>query len=218
MNRSVSMWRFGGRQRRRRLAVIAIGTLLTLAVPVVAQDSVARATFAGGCFWCMEKPFDELDGVLSTTSGFSGGHVVNPSYDQVSHGNTGHIEVVQVEYDPRRVSYEELLYVYWRNVDPFDAGGQFCDRGHTYTTAIFVRNREERRVAEASRREVARRFGRSIATDIREFEAFYPAEAYHQDYYLRNPVRYRFYRGSCGRDARLDEIWGDEARGCMDHE
>jgi len=198
--------------------------LLVLVVMVVpgpvlfAQEQVAYATVAGGCFWCMEKPFDELDGVLSTTSGFSGGHEVDPSYDQVSRGNTGHIEVVQVEYDPRRVSYEELLYVYWRNVDPFDAGGQFCDRGHTYTTAIFVRNREERRAAEASRREVARRFGRSIATDIREFEAFYPAEAYHQDYYLRNPVRYRFYRGSCGRDARLDEIWGDEARGGMDHE
>lgn len=200
------------------VALVGFTGLVGFRPTLFAQEQVAYATFAGGCFWCMEKPFDDLDGVLSTTSGFSGGQVENPSYDQVSRGNTGHIEVVQVEYDPRRVSYEELLYVYWRNVDPFDAGGQFCDRGHTYTTAIFARDREERRAAEASLREVARRFGRSIATDIREFEAFYPAEAYHQDYYLRNPVRYRFYRGSCGRDARLDEIWGDEARGGMDHE
>lgn len=200
------------------VARVALIIAVALTSQVAAQDSVEYATFAGGCFWCMEKPFDHVDGVISTTSGFSGGHTVNPSYDEVSHGNTGHLEVVHVEYDPRVVSYEELLYVYWRNIDPFDAGGQFCDRGHTYTTAIFFHNDEQRRAAEAERRRMQRRFSRQIATDIREFEAFYPAEEYHQNYYQRNPVRYRFYRASCGRDARLDEIWGDEARGGTDHE
>ncbi len=179
----------------------------------LAQSGSAYATFAGGCFWCMEKPYDHLEGVISTTSGFSGGKTVNPTYREVSRGGTGHIEVVQVEYDPMRVSYEDLLYLYWRNIDPLDAGGQFCDRGHTYTTAIFYHNDEQRIAAEKSKQEMGNRLSERIATDIREFEAFYAADAYHQDYYLRNPVRYNFYRSSCGRDARLDEIWGNEARG-----
>lgn len=181
-----------------------------------AADS-AFATFAGGCFWCMEKPFDQLDGVISTTSGFSGGRTVNPSYNEVSHGNTGHLEVVNVEYDPDLVDFDQLLYVYWRNIDPLDRRGQFCDRGETYTTAIFYHDDEQKKLAEASLEVISRRFTRRIATEIREFEVFYPAEDRHQDYYLRNSIRYAYYRKSCGRDARLDELWGDEARG-GDHE
>ena len=171
------------------------------------------ATFAGGCFWCMEKPFDSLEGVISTTSGFSGGETVNPTYKEVSRGGTGHIEVIQVEYDPDKVSYEEMLYVYWRNIDPHDAGGQFCDRGHTYTTAIFYHDENQRRLAEEGKSMIRGQLTRRVVTDIREFEAFYPAEDYHQDYYLNNPIRYGYYRASCGRDARLEQVWGDEARG-----
>ncbi len=195
---------------------IAIGAVITafLALPftITAQSQRAYATFAGGCFWCMEKPFDIMDGVISTTSGFSGGTVENPTYRQVVRGGTGHIEVVQVEYDPTRVSYEELLYVFWRNVDPFDSGGQFCDRGGTYATAIFFHDDAQRRAAEMGKREIRTYLGRTIVTDIRRFEAFYAAEDYHQDYYKKNPVRYNYYRSGCGRDARLDTIWGDEAR------
>jgi peptide-methionine (S)-S-oxide reductase len=194
------------------------GVLLALAIvgvipPAVAAQDSETAVFGGGCFWCMEGPFDGLDGVISTTAGFSGGHVENPTYQQVTQGSTGHVEVVEVVYDPARVSYEELLYVYWRNVDPHDGNGQFCDRGSTYAPVIFILNREQAQLARRSVRAVRDTLGDRIAVRIREFDAFYPAEDYHQDYYQNNPIRYRFYRNRCGRDERLDQIWGDEARG-----
>lgn len=177
---------------------------------LAAQDE-AKATFAGGCFWCMEPPYDELDGVISTVSGYSGGHVEDPTYQEVVSGNTGHLEVMQVTYDPSVVSYEELLEVFWVNIDPVDGGGQFCDRGEQYTSAIFYHNEEQRRLAEESREEIAEShdFGmRRIQTDIRPLEEFYRAEEYHQDYYRKNPLRYRLYLTGCGRDQRLEELWG----------
>jgi peptide-methionine (S)-S-oxide reductase len=172
---------------------------------------LARATFAGGCFWCMEQPFDKIDGVVSTQSGYTGGQVPKPTYEQVSMGRTGHAEAVQVTYDAAKVRYEQLLYAFWRNVDPFDAGGQFCDRGGQYRPAIFVHDPEQRRLAEASRAELQPRFKDPIKVEIVEAGAFYPAEEYHQDYYLRNTAKYRFYRFSCGRDGRLKQVWGPEA-------
>lgn len=177
---------------------------------LAAQDE-AKATLAGGCFWCMEPPYDELDGVISTISGYSGGHVEDPTYQEVVSGNTGHLEVVQITYDPSVVSYEELLDVFWVNIDPVDGGGQFCDRGQQYTSAIFYHNEEQRRLAEESREEIAESndFGmRRIQTDIRPLEEFYRAEEYHQDYYRKNPLRYKLYRTGCGRDQRLEELWG----------
>lgn len=192
--------------------LLASAFLVLVATNGFAQEE-ARATFAGGCFWCMEKPFDELDGVISTTSGYTGGHTEDPTYREVTRGGTGHIEAVQVVYDPDKVDYETLLFVFWRNVDPLDAGGQFCDRGSSYETAVFAHGAEQRRLAEESKREVERELGRSIVTPIRSLDTFYPAEDYHQDYYRKNPVRYNFYRTSCGRDARLEILWGDEAGG-----
>jgi len=173
----------------------------------------AIATFAGGCFWCMEPPFDKLEGVISTTSGYTGGHQEDPTYGEVSAGGTGHYESLQVVYDPDKVSYKQLLVVFWHNVDPLDAGGQFCDRGDQYRTAIFYHDDEQRRLAEESKRflEEAGTFKAPIVTAIVPAGPFYPAEEYHQDYYQKNPVRYRFYRYSCGRDNRLKELWGDLA-------
>lgn len=170
------------------------------------------AIFAGGCFWCMEKPFDQLAGVVETTSGFSGGRVPNPSYKEVSNGGTGHIEVIRVRYNPAQISYAQLLGTYWQNVDPFDGGGQFCDRGETYRPAIFVNNTAERAAAEASKASLARDFGRSINVEIINAAPFYPAEEYHQDYYKKNPIRYNYYRTSCGRDARLSQVWGKKSK------
>ncbi len=177
------------------------------------QDSYARTTFAGGCFWCMEPPYDRLDGVIETISGFSGGHVSNPSYEDVVRGGTGHREVVQVIYDPAVVDYETLLEVFWLNIDPLDDGGQFCDRGSAYRTAIFAHDADQLQKARASLDALERsgRFDESIVTPVIEFENFYPAEDYHQGYYRKNPVRYRYYRWRCGRDARLTELWGEDA-------
>jgi peptide-methionine (S)-S-oxide reductase len=170
----------------------------------------ALATFAGGCFWCMEPPYDQLDGVISTTSGYTGGSKADPTYREVASGGTGHFEAVQVAYDPAKVSYEELLEVFWHNVDPLDAGGQFCDRGDSYRTAIFAETPEQRQLAEASKQALADsgRFQQPIATEIVDASTFYPAEDYHQDYYEKNPIRYKFYRWNCGRDQRLAEVWG----------
>jgi len=176
-------------------------------VPARAPTTQAAAVFAGGCFWCTEADFDHFAGVVSTTSGYSGGRVANPTYEQVSAGDTGHIESVRVVYDPRRVSYATLVERFFRTIDPFDAGGSFCDRGHQYRSAIFVRNAEERRIAEAAKARVERQLGARIATLILPASAFYRAEEYHQDYYRKNPVRYRFYRWNCGRDQRLREVW-----------
>ena len=193
----------------------ALGTMR----PGLAQDTsaekpgLATAVFAGGCFWCMEPPFDKLDGVVSTVSGYTGGSVVNPTYQQVSGGRTGHIEALQVQYDPKKVTYERLLEVFWRQVDPFDAGGQFCDRGQQYGTAIFAQNDEERRLAERSKQEVTKQLGKAVVTPVVPAATFYPAEDYHQDYYKKNPVRYNYYRYSCGRDKRLEQVWGGTPAG-----
>ena len=191
-------------------ATAAAGEQGSVATP---EDGQALATFAGGCFWCMEPPYDKLDGVLATISGYIGGSTADPTYEEVSAGDTGHAEAVQVTYDPAKVSYDELLEVFWRNVDPLDAGGQFCDRGDQYRTGIFVHDEEQRRLAEASKQAIERsgRFQQPIVTEIEEAGRFYPAEDYHQDYYEKNPVRYNFYRWNCGRDARLEQLWGEQA-------
>lgn len=195
----------------RRLPLAALLALVPLAAP--ADDHTATAVFAGGCFWCVEEAFDPVEGVIATTSGYSGGDTEAPTYEQVTGGDTGHAEVVAVEYDPTVVDYRQLLHVFWRNIDPFAEDRQFCDVGDSYRSAIFPMNAEERELAEASRAEFEERFEREIATQITDFEAFYPAEAYHQDYYQENPLRYRFYKSTCGREERLEEVWGDEAGG-----
>ena len=175
---------------------------------------LALATFAGGCFWCMESPFDKLEGVVSTTAGYAGGPERNPVYEAVAGGRTGHAEVVQVAFDPRRVSYETLLQVFWRNIDPLAVDRQFCDTGAHYRSGIFYHDDRQRAAAAASLAEIAARFDEPIATRIEPVaDTFYPAEEYHQDYYLKNPLRYRFYRYNCGRDRRLEQIWGEEAGG-----
>lgn len=175
-----------------------------------ASGAPAKATFAGGCFWCMEGPYDKLPGVISTTSGYMGGQTKNPTYEQVSTGRTGHAEVVQVVYDPGRVSYEKLLEVFWHNVDPTQRDGQFCDHGTQYRTAIFYYGEEQRKLAEASRAALmkSKPFKGEIVTPVEKAGEFYPAEDYHQDFYKKNPTRYKFYRAGCGRDARLKELWG----------
>jgi peptide-methionine (S)-S-oxide reductase len=170
------------------------------------------ATFAGGCFWCMEPPFDNTAGVVATISGYTGGTVANAGYEQVSSGGTGHAEAVQVVYDPTKVMYAQLLYVYWRNVDPLTKDRQFCDAGTQYRTAIFTSDDEQKKEAEASRAEVQKKFGdRPVVTQIVDAGPFYRAEEYHQDYYKKSAVAYRFYRFNCGRDARLEQLWGSEA-------
>jgi len=177
------------------------------------EGNLASAIFAGGCFWCMEPPFDKLDGVVSTTSGYIGGKTLSPTYSQVSAGNTGHAEAVRVVYDPAKIGYKQLLTVFWRNVDPLDGGGQFCDRGDQYRTAVFYETEEQRQLAELSKQELTSsgRFDRPLVTPIVPAGEFYPAEDYHQDYYKVNPIRYKFYRYRCGRDQRLHEVWGEEA-------
>jgi peptide-methionine (S)-S-oxide reductase len=190
--------------------------VVTLASPAAFAVS-AKATFAGGCFWCMEPPFEKLDGVLSVTSGYTGGKKANPTYEEVSSGGTGHLESVEILFDPAKVSYEQLLEVFWRNVDPTDGGGQFCDRGEQYRTAIFVHDAAQRSAAEASKAalDAAKRLPGPVVTPILAASAFYPAEEYHQDYWKKNPLRYRYYRGGCGRDERLKELWGSEAGGSL---
>jgi peptide-methionine (S)-S-oxide reductase len=175
-----------------------------------AKGGTAKATFAGGCFWCMEEVYDKVPGVISTTSGFIGGQVKNPTYEQVTTGRTGHAEAVQVEYDPAKVSYARLLEVYWRNVDPTQKDGQFCDYGSHYRTAIFFHDIEQRKLAEASRAALQKNkpFRGEIVTEITQAAEFYPAEGYHQDFHLKNPSRYKFYKTGCGREARLQQLWG----------
>jgi peptide-methionine (S)-S-oxide reductase len=181
-----------------------------LDIPTAVADT---ATFAGGCFWCMEPPYDKVDGVAATISGFSGGSKVNPSYREVANGQTNHTEVVQVIYDSTKVSYDRLLRIYWHNVDPFDGTGQFCDRGSQYRPAIFAHGPEQRRLAEESKAAVAAKFSKPLAVKIHDYKAFYAAEKYHQNYYKKNPTNYKNYRQGCGRDARLREIWGESAGG-----
>ena len=171
---------------------------------------LAVATFAAGCFWCVEPPFDKTEGVVSTTSGYTGGTLAGATYRQVGAGGTGHTEAVRVVFDPAKVTYDKLLDVYWKNVDPLDGGGQFCDRGPEYRPAIFVHDEEQRRAAEASKAALAGsgRFKQPIAVSVEPAKEFWVAEDYHQDYYLKNPVKYAYYRWGCGRDARLEALWG----------
>jgi peptide-methionine (S)-S-oxide reductase len=194
---------------RAAAILLLVSTSPMGAVGAVGEQKLAKATFAGGCFWCMEPPYDMLEGVVSTTSGYTGGRVSNPSYEQVSYGGTGHLEAVEVAYDPSKISYEELLEVFWRNVDPTDSNGQFCDRGDQYKTAIFFHDEEQRRLAEESKQKLidSGRLQKPIATPIRPATAFYAAEEYHQDYYEKNPIRYKFYRSRCGRDRVLEKLW-----------
>jgi len=184
---------------------------LLLALALSTTASLDTATFAGGCFWSMERAFDQVPGVLSATVGYTGGTVPHPSYDLVSTGQTGHLEAVQVVYDPQTIAYERLVDAFWHDIDPTQADGQFCDHGPEYQTAIFYRDTTQHRVAAASRRALERRFGQAIVTRIAQATEFYPAEDYHQHYYRKNPVRYGMYRVACGRDRRLREIWGAEA-------
>ena len=172
------------------------------------------ATFAGGCFWCVESDFEKVDGVIEAVSGYTGGDVANPTYKQVSAGGTGHTEAIQVIYDPDKISYKELLDILWRHMDPTDAGGQFVDRGSQYRPAIFYHSEEQKRIAEESRTELEKsgRFSKPIATEIVPLTQFYPAEDYHQDYYKKNPIRYKMYRYGSGRDQFLESKWGDEAK------
>ncbi len=198
---------------------VALGALWALAPFLPARAAapppanLERATFAGGCFWCMEASLEKVPGVVSVVSGYAGGSVKNPTYEQVGSGTTGHAESVQVTYDPARLSYERLVEIFWRNVDPTDGGGQFCDRGNEYRSEVFYEGEAQKRTAEASKRalEASGRLKKPIVTRVAPLEAFYPAEDYHQDFYKKSPLRYTTYRAGCGRDRRLAQLWGDEA-------
>lgn len=212
------------RQTKMRIATLLIalgavagGSFLISAQPApkvpAPQSGLETATFAGGCFWCTESDFDKVKGVKETISGFMGGHTKNPTYAEVSHGGTGHAEAVQVTFDPKEVSYTQLVDYYWRHVDLLDGGGQFCDRGHQYRPVIFVATPEQRKVAEESKAALdkSKRFDKPIAVEIADAGPFTAAEAYHQDYHNTHSIQYNFYRYTCGRDARLKVLWGDEA-------
>ena len=204
--------------RNKAVVVLITGLLpLILSARALSQEpgknAGARktqiATFAGGCFWCMEPPFDKLEGVISTTSGYTGGRKKNPTYDEVSAGGTGHTESVRVAYDPGKVSYQKLLEVFWHNIDPTTPNRQFCDRGSQYRSAIFYHDEEQKRLALESKKAVERLFKESVVTEILAAPEFYVAEEYHQDFYKKNPVRYKSYRFGCGRDQRLKQLWGE---------
>tara|TARA_R110002049_G_scaffold67767_5_gene175853 strand:- start:951 stop:1550 length:600 start_codon:yes stop_codon:yes gene_type:complete len=190
--------------RRTTALLIAL-----LACPLTAMAETATAVFAGGCFWCMESDYEKLEGVTSVVSGFTGGTLQNPTY---SGNHEGHFEAVEVSYDPEIISYQQLLDRFWLSIDPFDNNGQFCDKGASYRSAIFPQNATERALAEASKAAVAERFSdQTVYTEIRDAGTFWPVEEYHQDYYLKNPIRYKYYRWNCGRDQRLEQLWGEQA-------
>lgn len=193
------------------VVVLSTGNMPSSRAQSEIPDGAKVAIFAGGCFWCVEKDFDHVPGVLKTISGYTGGHLDNPTYKDVVRETTGHREAVQVTYDPSKVTYDQLLDVFWRSVDPTDPGGQFCDRGESYTTAIYTLDDEQQVAAEASSKKAMEALGQQIATVIMPASMFYPAEDYHQDFYQKNPVRYRVYRLGCRRDARVEALWGDEA-------
>lgn len=195
----------------KRLSIVLAALMVVSSATVSAKPETekrATAIFAMGCFWCAEADFEKVDGVVDVVSGYTGGRVRNPSYEQVSAGGTGHYEAVLVTYDPSKVKYSDLLSVFWRNVDPFDAEGQFCDKGESYRAAIFPSSVAERKAADASREYLVAHFKRDLATRIITRAPFYRAEDHHQDYYKKNPIRYRYYRSRCGRDDRLAEVWG----------
>ncbi len=213
--------------RRLWHAVIAVALVLSAALSIgaaslssAAEDEFEVATFAGGCFWCVEADFDAVPGVVRTVSGYTGGAVAEPTYEWVSAGGTGHREAVQIFYDPKQVGYPALVEIFWRSVDPTDGGGQFCDRGQSYETAIFANSLEQKQQAEVSKGQLRRSrvLDRPVVTRIEVAGPFYPAEDYHQDYYRKSPLRYKFYRYNCGRDARVEELWGEDAhRGIATH-
>ncbi|MEW6248234.1 MAG: peptide-methionine (S)-S-oxide reductase MsrA [Nitrospirota bacterium] len=191
-----------------RLSIVA--ALVAGSFSGQAATQLAKATFAGGCFWCMEEVFEAVEGVVSVTSGYTGGQQAHPSYEDVSAGGTGHAEAVEIVYDPSRVSYEKLLQVFWRNIDPTTPDRQFCDKGHQYRSAIFYHDETQHRLAEESKLavETTKPFKEPIVTEIVPASEFYPAEDYHQDFYKKNPIRYKFYKFNCGRAQRLAQLWG----------
>ena len=199
------------------LAVSAFVAFSTTAQTPAAKSALpanaAKAVFAGGCFWCVESDFDKVPGVLSTTSGYTGGTTVNPTYEQVSAKGTGHAEAVEVVYDPQKVTYDRLVEYFWHTIDPTTKDQQFCDHGTPYRTAIFAQDAAQLKIAQASKAalEKSKPFKEPVVTEVVLGTKFYPAEDYHQDYYLKNPVRYKYYRNGCGRDARLKDLWGDKA-------
>ncbi len=204
------------RRLLRRVSALSLLSIATLSFAQTntstASTATEKSTFAGGCFWCVESDFDKVPGVLSTTSGYTGGQTANPSYEQVSAHTTGHAEALQVVYDPAKVSYKQLLDYFWRHIDPTVKDQQFCDHGTPYRTAIFAHNADQLKIAQASRAalEKTKPFKAPIVTEIVLASTFYPAEAYHQDYYQKNPLRYKYYRASCGRDARVQQLWGNQ--------
>lgn len=197
------------------IGLLALHLLALSATSVAAAESPALETtvFAGGCFWCVEADFDKVAGVMETMSGFAGGHIDNPSYKQVTRGGTGHIESVRITFDPAVVSFERLVHLFWRSVDPTDAGGQFCDRGPSYTTAIFATSPQQHEIAETSKLDLmaSSDLTQPVVTPIRTLTKFWPAERYHQNYYTKNPIRYKYYRNGCGRDKEVKALWGKEA-------
>ena len=200
------------------LATAAIGAIVLagqkpVAAEPAATTGLAVATFAAGCFWCVESDFDHVDGVVETISGYTGGKTKNPTYYEVGAGGTGHAEALQVKYDPAKVSYTQLLDYYWHHVDFVDGGGQFCDRGDQYRPAIFTHDAEQMKLAEESKAALAKKFNAKVAVEIVAAATFTPAEDYHQDYYKKNPLKYRVYRNGCGRDARVAALWGKESAG-----
>ncbi|OHB25295.1 MAG: peptide-methionine (S)-S-oxide reductase [Desulfuromonadaceae bacterium GWC2_58_13] len=198
------------------LTLLLVPVLAAAATPAMTgtQANYEKATFAGGCFWCMEPPFEKLDGVISVTSGYTGGPQKNPTYEEVSAGVTQHLESVEILFDPVKISYARLLDVFWRNIDPTDPNGQFVDRGAQYRSAVFWHDEQQRQLADASKQQMAAsgRFDGPIVTAIRPAAPFYPAEEYHQDYYKKNPLRYKFYRYNSGRDRYLEKVWGKDQK------
>lgn len=194
-------------------AVMGLSMILITVVAAMAATNLEKAIFAGGCFWCMEQPFDKIPGVVSVTPGYTGGRKKNPTYEEVSAGGTGHAEAVQVVYDPAKVTFEKLLNVFWHNIDPTAKDRQFCDSGNQYRSAIFFHNEEQHRLSLQSKTQLEKdkTFKEPVVTEIVQATEFYPAEEYHQHYYKKNPIRYKYYRTSCGRDRRLKELWGDDA-------
>jgi peptide-methionine (S)-S-oxide reductase len=192
-----------------RRAIFAAGLLVAAITAAPAQDKTAKAIFAGGCFWCVEADFDKVPGVISTTSGYINGTVKNPTYRQVSAGGTGHAEVVEIVYDPAKVTFAKLLDVFWRNIDPLVKDKQFCDSGDMYRSGVFYLDDEQKKLADETKKKVEAKFApRKVYTEITKADTFYPAEDYHQDYYKKNESRYNFYRWNCGRDQRLEQLWG----------
>ena len=195
------------------MRILTVILMLCMSAGGAMAAEYKSAVFAGGCFWCLEAPFDALPGVVETESGYTGGSVPNPTYEQVSSGTTGHVEAMRVVYDPEKVSFEKLLEVFWRNIDPTDGGGQFCDRGPQYRSAIFFADPEEEALAKRDKARLEESMGMKIATEILPRAEFYVAEEYHQDFYRKSTLRYHYYRQACGRDQRLRQIWGAKAGG-----